>query len=119
MTQRCKNLIINQIENAYFLGDEVRKKINLGKVKSDTILSFSYHLINVGQNSLHIISVTPDCNCTGYSLSKSVADVGDSINLKLNVDMKNKHKGKFMLNTVVELNTRQRLYHILIEGERI
>lgn len=95
------------------------KKINLGKVKSDTILSFSYHLINVGQNSLHIISVTPDCNCTGYSLSKSVADVGDSINLKLNVDMKNKHKGKFMLNTVVELNTRQRLYHILIEGERI
>ena len=95
------------------------KKINLGKVKSDTILSFSYHLINVGQNSLQIISVTPDCNCTGYSLSKSVADVGDSINLKLNVDMKNKHKGKFMLNTVVELNTRQRLYHILIEGERI
>ncbi len=58
------------------------KKINLGKVKS--VLSFSYHLINVGQNSLHIISVTPDCNCTGYSLSKSVADVGDSINLKLN-----------------------------------
>lgn len=95
------------------------KKINLGKVKSDTILSFSYHLINVGQNSLQIISVTPDCNCTGYSLSKSVADVGDSINLKLNVDMKNKHKGKFMLNTVVELNTKQRLYHILIEGERI
>ena len=95
------------------------KKINLGKVKSDTTLSFSYHIKNTGDNSLHVISVTPDCNCTGYSLSKHVADIGDSITLILNLDMKNKHTGNFMLNTVVELNTKQRLYHILIEGEKI
>ena len=95
------------------------KKIDLGKVKSDTIMTFSYKITNKGHHTLQVISVTPDCNCTGYSLSKQVADIGDSITLKLNVDMKNKHTGNFMLNTVVELNTKQRLYHILIKGEKI
>lgn len=91
-------------------------KRDIGAVISDTTLSFDYKMINTGADSLHVLFISPDCNCTGYRLSKSDVGIGDSISLKLYIDMRNKHKGKFMLNTVVGLNTRQKLYRIVIEG---
>lgn len=91
-------------------------KLNVGEVKSDTTLQFDYLLKNIGEDSLRVLFVSPDCNCTGYKLSHRCVGEGDSIALALYVDMK-KHKGAFMLNTVVGLNTKQRLYRITIEGE--
>lgn len=91
-------------------------KRDIGAVISDTTLSFDYKIINTGTDSLLVLFVSPDCNCTGYRLSKDGVGIGDSISLKLYADLRNKHKGKFMLNTVVGLNTQQKLYRIAIEG---
>lgn len=89
---------------------------DIGDVPSDTIVTLNYKIKNVGTDSLHVLFVSPDCNCTGFSLSKQSAGVGDSIILSLEIDMKNKRKGRFMLNTVVGLNTKQRLYRVSVEG---
>lgn len=91
-------------------------KKDIGTVKSDTTLSFIYRMQNTGKDSLRVLYVSPDCNCTGYKLSKRIAGVGDSIMLTLNVDMRNKHDGRFMLSTVVGLNTEQREHIIIVEG---
>lgn len=92
-------------------------KIDIGQVKSDTVLSFNYKMINIGQDTLQVLFISPDCNCTYYNISQKKAVVGDSIMLKLKIDMRNKQKGRFMLNTIVGLNTNQRLYTIIVEGD--
>lgn len=92
-------------------------KTDIGSVKADTTITFRYLMVNVGEDRLKVLSVNPDCNCTGYELSQNNANKGDSIILTLDVDMRNKHKGRFMLSTVICLNTKQRLYPILITGE--
>lgn len=92
------------------------EKFDIGDVSSDTIVTLNYTMKNVGEDSLHVLFVSPDCNCTGFRLSRQSAGIGDSIILSLDVDMKNKRKGIFMLNTVVGLNTKQRLYRISVEG---
>lgn len=95
------------------------KHRDIGEIKSDTTVSFRYVFKNVGTNTLHVIFVKPDCNCTGYKLSSNKAAANDSIVLSIDIDMRNKHKGKFMLNTVVKLNTEQKLYGIRVTGDVI
>lgn len=92
-------------------------KDDIGLVISDTIVTCHCIMHNNGERNLRVLFVSPDCNCTEYRLSKNIAVPGDSIILSLVMDMRKKHKGKFMLNTVVGLNTRQRLHRISIEGE--
>lgn len=95
------------------------KAKNIGKIKSDTIVSFRYVFKNTGTDSLRVLFVKPDCNCTGYKLSSNKVATNDSIVLSIDIDMHNKHKGKFMLNTVVKLNTEQKLYGIRVIGDVI
>lgn len=95
------------------------KTKDIGEIKSDTTVSFRYVFKNIGTDTLHVIFVKPDCNCTGYQLSSNKAAANDSIVLSIDIDMRNKHKGKFMLNTVVKLNTEQKLYGIRVIGDVI
>ena len=95
--------------------DEVREQ--LGPVKADTTVVRTYTIVNTGEDSLHVLGVSPDCNCTGYQLSANAVAPGDSIQLTIEIDMRNKKHGRFMLSTVVALNTSQRLHHVSIEGQ--
>ena len=83
------------------------------------MLVFKYGIINTGTDSLKVLFVSPDCNCTDYTLSKHSVGIGDTISLSLKINMRNKRQGRFMLNTIVGLNTKQRLYHILVVGNVI
>lgn len=64
-----------------------------------------------------MLFVHPDCNCTGYKLSQDVCAKNDSIQVVIDIDMHNKRLGKFMLTTIVALNTEQKLYRLCVEGE--
>ena len=72
---------------------------------------------NTGADSLRVLFINPDCNCTSYKFSSMKVPANDSIVLTLDIDMRNKHRGNFMLSTVVALNTEQRLYGIRVTGE--
>ena len=90
---------------------------DIGVVKSDTTVSFKYVFKNTGNDSLRVLFINPDCNCTSYEFSSWKVSANDSIVLTLEINMRNKRKGKFMLGTVVALNTEQRLYGIRVTGE--
>ena len=92
---------------------------DLGQIISDTIVSRTYCVKNIGTDTLHVLFISPDCNCTGYKFSDNKAAPGDSLTLRIDIDMRNKHLGMFMLNTVVGLNTKEHLYGICITGEVI
>lgn len=63
---------------------------DLGKIKSDTIVTRDYIIRNTGKDSLHVLFVSPDCNCTGYRLSSESVSSSDSITLSIDIDMQNK-----------------------------
>lgn len=83
----------------------------------DTVISRDYVIRNLGNDTLNVLFVSPDCNCTGYKLSSPAVLPGDSIILSMDIDMHHKRIGKFMINTILALNTEKRLYRIKIEGE--
>lgn len=93
------------------------KREYLGSFSNDTTIWRSYIFKNVGDDSLHVLFVNPDCNCTSYHLSDTKVGKGDSIRLNIEIDMRKKQIGRFMLNTVVGLNTKHKLYNICVEGE--
>lgn len=90
--------------------------INVGDVSQDTVIQREYTLINIGNNPLLVYNVIPDCNCTDYHLSKKSVLPKDSLVICLVVDTKNKRIGNFMLNTVVELNTKKQHYRLRMIG---
>lgn len=92
---------------------------DIGKIISDTVITRDYIIKNTGTDSLHVLFVSPDCNCTGYRLSSESVSSLDSIILSMDIDMRNKLEGEFMLNTVVGLNTQKKLYRICLKGEVI
>ncbi len=89
--------------------------VNVGTLRKDTVIHHGYTFHNVGDKPLIVYYVSPDCNCTGYSISKKMALPGDSLTIDLTVDTKNK-KNRFMLSTVVRMNTDKGLYVLRLEG---
>ena len=92
------------------------KMIDIGDVYQNTIVFQDFVLKNTGEYPLIIYYVSPDCNCTDYFLSTQVAIPGDSIVITLEVNMKNKDKGMFMLNTVLRANTSDQMYRLRLQG---
>ena len=90
---------------------------SLPSLRRDTVLKRKYQIVNKGADTLKVLFVSPDCNCTGYSLSSGYAVPNDSVELELEIDMRMKNVGKYMLNTVIGMNTEKRFYRIKLEGE--
>ena len=93
--------------------------IDVGEISNDTIIYQSYTLRNSGAHPLIVYHVDPDCNCTNFEISKGMAMPNDSITINLTVDTKNKQIGRFMLNTVVQVNTKKQFYLLKLIGEVI
>lgn len=104
------------LTNVEMYGD----RLNLGEVPTDSVVTQNVLIVNKGPEPLYVQFVDPDCNCTGYVLSPSDhAAVGDTLSLELNIDMRGKKAGRFMLNTIVGMNTEEHLHRIAIEGDVI
>ena len=87
------------------------KRINLGKVKRDTIVEGRYSFKNSGMKPLIIEFVNPDCTCTGFYLEKKILQPGDTSYLILKMSTKNK-EGDTQVNATISANTQTHLYKI-------
>lgn len=86
------------------------KELSYGERKlyqGDTLVA-EYLLVNVGDDTLFIHNISPDCLCTDYSISSDTAAPSDSIRLKLVVDLNNKF-GRNIIHVVIESNTEKRM----------
>lgn len=52
---------------------------DLGILVNDTTVWRSFVFKNIGNDSLHVLFIDPDCNCTSYHLSSNSVAIGDSI----------------------------------------
>lgn len=91
------------------------KRVDFGIVPADTVLKAMFILYNTGEQCLKIESVNPDCSCTDYLLSKEIVEVGDSALLALIYNTKDKI-GEQELQTIVKMNTREKLYRITLKA---
>lgn len=88
----------------------VIKELPYGKRKlyQDDTLVVEYLLLNVGEDTLFIQNINPDCLCTDFSISSDTAAPSDSICLKLVIDLSNKF-GRNLVHVVIESNTEKRM----------
>lgn len=93
-----------------------KRGIDFGKVPDDTILKANFTIYNVGPSYLKIKAVLPDCSCTNFLLAKDSVASNDSTVLTLIYETKNKI-GKQNLHTVVEMNTREKLYMLSLQAD--
>ena len=66
------------------------KVIKLKSVKAGEIATANYILYNIGKNPLVIDYVNPDCNCTSCEISDSITAPGDSMQITLKFNLKEK-----------------------------
>ena len=90
---------------------------DVGKITVDSTIRQRYSFINSGIYPLIVYYIDPDCNCTNYEISKNIAMPNDSIIITLTIDMKDKRQGIFMLNSVVQLNTKKQFYLLRLIGD--
>jgi hypothetical protein len=91
----------------------LKRRIDFGTVKQDTILSARFDFINTGTDSLIIDDILPDCSCTSHSLSSKVVAPSDSGYIVLNMSTKHK-SGKVKVYSTVAANTPTHLYSLEI-----
>lgn len=70
-----------------------------------------YTLYNTGDSPLLIEYVNPDCGCTGYEVSDSIAQPGDSLQITLKFNSAGK-AGTNLMGTVLKANTPTALYKL-------
>ncbi len=114
MQSDIKNDRINHITDTAGL-IFLNKIFNFGIVKQDSIITGVYRFVNTSNNKLIIMSVTPDCTCTGYTLSKDTINPKDTATLELIMDTHNKF-GNIKAYAIVKANTKDELYKLTIKG---
>lgn len=90
--------------------------INVGKVRTDTIVSVSFRIANTGQNPLYINYINPDCMCTSYDYTCDTISTGDTLRVNLHVNTKDKY-GEQKLVTIVKLNTEEKMHKLTLKME--
>lgn len=85
--------------------------IDIGNVRSDTVVKATFHVVNVGEDSLFVAYVNPDCMCTKYECSSDKVARGDTLKVRLYVNTKNKI-GKQKLMTILKLNTEDGMHKL-------
>lgn len=88
---------------------DTRKEMH--NIAEDTVVSFDYRLVNIGEHDLRIGYINPDCTCTKCYAIDSIVAPGDTTVIIMKFDTKRK-LGFHKLNTVIKLNTPIRLYKI-------
>lgn len=87
------------------------KIIRLDAVKEGELAQARYTLYNTGDSPLLIEYVNPDCSCTGYEVSDSIAQPGDSLQITLKFNSAGK-AGTNLMSTVLKANTPTALYKL-------
>jgi len=86
---------------------------DFGEVLSDTVLRVKYNFKNIGDDTLFILHILPDCNCTDYSISDDTLLVGENGYIELTMNTNGK-SGETNSQTRIEVNTKDRFYHLFM-----
>lgn len=112
------NIDIDNNKIVVEIGDSVlteifieKRVIDLGDVPVDSMVYADYEINNIGDNTLVIYKVNPDCSCTDYQIDSKSAERDGRINLQLKVDTHHKI-GNNVINVLLHANT-QAQYHML------
>ena len=92
----------------------IKPVVDFGSVPCDTVVSAVFNIINTGNSLLKVDFVNPDCMCTEYYYPKKPTSPGDTLCITLKVDTKNKI-GEQDLVTVIKLNTKEKLYKLMLK----
>ena len=91
----------------------LKRRVDFGTVKQDTILSARFDFINTGADTVLIENILPDCSCTSHELSNKVVAPMDSGYIILNMSTQHK-SGKVKVYSTVSANTPTHLYSLEI-----
>ena len=72
-----------------------KKEVNMGLMKRDTIAEAPLLLLNDGTDSVSVISVFSDCNCTVLSYPKEPLAPGDTMNINVRFNSGGRIPGAF------------------------
>ena len=89
------------------------KRVAFKDVPEDTLLTAKYTFVNTGPKALFITDVSPDCTCTGYTLSNKMVPPKDSGYILLKYSTKEKF-GESKAYVTVTANTPIKLYSLEI-----
>jgi len=84
---------------------------DLGEVRKGELIRVSFSIKNVGQETLVITGIHPDCSCTDYQLSRREIPAGGMSELTLEIDTEHKD-GPQRIQVVIDSNTEEG-FHIL------
>ncbi len=84
-----------------------KRKINIGKIYSDTLIQTTFKYTNCGNKPVKIISVNKSCTCSNVFLSDSVIMPNQISSIVLTIDTRMKD-GKFRVNAILVADTKQR-----------
>jgi hypothetical protein len=106
--------------SSFFQSNDNGKKLrilkrthNLGTVPSDTIVSAKFYFINVGNETVNIEYINPDCTCTSYFLSSKNVLPSDTAYVEFTLNTKGK-AGKQELHSVMKVDTYTQMYDFLL-----
>lgn len=92
-----------------------RQSADFGTIPRDTLISEEFTLTNVGDNTLYVLDVNPNCQCTSYEVSSKYAEPGGKIVITLNFSSSNK-SGFQDIKSSVRLNTETGIYKLALKG---
>ena len=75
------------------------------------MVSAKYVIRNTGEHPLYLLSIVPDCSCTGHYVGKKLLPKGDTTAITLNFDSRNK-KGHNNVRTIIKANTKEQLHKL-------
>lgn len=94
-------------------------EVNVGDIVLGATVDCVYKFRNIGKNPLIIYYVDAGCACTGYRLSDTRIPPGGVGEITLALDTKDKSAGEFLVNATVRVNTEDKVYPLVIEGNVI
>ena len=87
-------------------------KINVGQIKSDTVLKHCFRFRNIGSEELKITQFDVSCNCTKANVSDSIVLPLETCDFFMEIDTKGKSKGKHYVVAIFQTNGQRRFYKL-------
>lgn len=89
----------------------INRVVDLGSIKSDSIATAEYKIVNLGEEQLYLYDIKTDGKNTTYSLNRNGVNPADTITLTLKYDINGK-TGKTGATATFSANTQEKLYKL-------
>lgn len=92
----------------------IKRDYNFGKVSRGSFIEPIFEIHNISENKVKIKNLYSDCRISEYDLSVDILEPGDVAKLYVTMNLRN--RGEINNQIVIEADTEQRLYSVIIRG---